>query len=860
MADVFVSYSRRDKDFIVRLNDALAEKKRDVWIDWEDIPASADWWREIQTGIESADNFVFVISPDSIRSDVCRRELEYAVSNNKRFIPLLFRPITETEDQKRIHPIINSHNWIFFRETDSFDKAFQTLIATLDTDLSNVRQHTRVLVRAKEWSENNRNPSFLLQGDDLKNAESWLAQAVGKKPAPTPLHAEYITASRQASLQRQRQILAGVVVALVISLALAVLSLLLFNDANQQRQIALVNFNTATVAQGLAEFNAGTATVAQGQAEFSAATATFAQGDAENQRATAQSNAAAANAARQLAQVRAREALEAQQTAEAQATVAAQERDVAQSVSFAGQAQFELDGPRPERAVQLAFFGLRTRYTWEAERALALAIQENFQRFPLAGIQGSVTALDWAPLPNIDLLVTSEDSGLTRIWDIDGTQLASWNSHNGAVRAARWSPDGTRIATAGEDSTVKIWLVNLTDDQPMPTLEWSLSGQNAPVLDVAWSPDGTRLVSASEDSTAIIWDTATGQAVTTLVGHQDGLNSIAWSPDGTRLLTTSDDNTAIVWDAAQGQSLFVLNAHRSAVNQAVWSPDDRWIATGSDDNSAILWDAQTGQLLFNLPGHIRRISRLAFAPEESVLPRLATGSADGTVKIWNAVTGELIRTLFGHRASVTDLGWSAGGARLITASQDGTARVWFTETGGELLTFGDPENPYTISWLAWSPDGQHFATAGENGRAQIWQVWRNAANLLSIARRCCLSEAMLSDEENLQFNLPTATLAPSPSPVPATCPDVTLISRLYPGARGRVTFSESDPSPVRVRSNPGLSNPLVGQVAPGQTFLVLNGPQCVEGIAWFEVIYGISGLQGWLAEGRDGIYYVELVP
>ena len=67
MADVFISYSRKDKDFVRDLHEALAARERDTWVDWEDIPLTAEWLAEIYAGIEGADAFVFVISPDSQR-------------------------------------------------------------------------------------------------------------------------------------------------------------------------------------------------------------------------------------------------------------------------------------------------------------------------------------------------------------------------------------------------------------------------------------------------------------------------------------------------------------------------------------------------------------------------------------------------------------------------------------------------------------------------------------------------------------------------------------------------------------------------------------------------------------------------
>ena len=82
MADVFISYAREDQDFVRQLHEALAQRNRETWVDWQDIPLTAQWWQEIQRGIEAADSFVFIISPDSIASEVCRDELEHAIARN----------------------------------------------------------------------------------------------------------------------------------------------------------------------------------------------------------------------------------------------------------------------------------------------------------------------------------------------------------------------------------------------------------------------------------------------------------------------------------------------------------------------------------------------------------------------------------------------------------------------------------------------------------------------------------------------------------------------------------------------------------------------------------------------------------
>ncbi len=200
MSDVFISYSRRDTEFVKVLKQALEQSAYETWIDWADIPKSADWWREIEGGIEAADAFIFVISPDSVNSKVCRDEVDHAVRHNKRLIPIVRR---EDFDPNTVHPTISRHNWLFFRDEDNFDEAFEVLVDTINTDLAHAREHTRLLVRALEWERKNYDSSFLITGTALESAEQWLITSVDKAPHPIQLQRDYIHASKQLRQQSQ---------------------------------------------------------------------------------------------------------------------------------------------------------------------------------------------------------------------------------------------------------------------------------------------------------------------------------------------------------------------------------------------------------------------------------------------------------------------------------------------------------------------------------------------------------------------------------------------------------------------------------------------------------------------------------
>src|SRR5436309_3100377 len=201
MADIFISYSRKDKDFVRRLDESLKSRGRDAWVDWEDIRPTEEWMQAIYGAIEGADTFVFVLTPDSVTSVVCGREIAHAAAHNKRMVPIVARDLNDNTAPEELAKL----NYIFFRESDDFEKATDTLINALDTDLEWVRADTRLLTRAIERESKGKNKSFVLRGDDLRTAERWLAVAsTNKEPKPTALQTEYIIASRRAAARRQQ--------------------------------------------------------------------------------------------------------------------------------------------------------------------------------------------------------------------------------------------------------------------------------------------------------------------------------------------------------------------------------------------------------------------------------------------------------------------------------------------------------------------------------------------------------------------------------------------------------------------------------------------------------------------------------
>lgn len=193
-----ISYSRKDKAFVKNIFDALVgESRGEIWVDWEDIPPSNDWLDEIHKGIEQHDAFIFVLSPESIKNQVCNWEVDHAVKNGKRIIPVVCRDV----DYREVRKEMSTLTWIFFRpDGDDFNAAMKLLLKALDKDLRHADVHTKILVRAITWEKRDFEKSLLLTGQDLRRAKNWLsASALGKEPKPTTLHLSFITASDSLS-------------------------------------------------------------------------------------------------------------------------------------------------------------------------------------------------------------------------------------------------------------------------------------------------------------------------------------------------------------------------------------------------------------------------------------------------------------------------------------------------------------------------------------------------------------------------------------------------------------------------------------------------------------------------------------
>lgn len=197
-------------------------------------------------------------------------------------------------------------------------------------------------------------------------------------------------------------------------------------------------------------------------------------------------------------------------------------------------------------------------------------------------------------------LVTASRDKTSRIWETaTGRNTLSLLGHDGGLMSAEFSPDDKLIVTASLDGTARVWdavsgdQLLIYDSHPdgLDPEEFLPDGLNS----AKFSPDGSRVITASNDDTARVWDPRSGAEIQQFEGrsHQNNLNSAAFSPDGRRVVTASDDNSAKIWDVESGEELLTLTGHAPAsnLNSARFSPDGLSIVTASADGTAKIWRA-----------------------------------------------------------------------------------------------------------------------------------------------------------------------------------------------------------------------------------------------------------------------------
>ena len=663
MAKVFISYSRKDIDFAKRLTGKLQKSELDFWIDWEGIPPTVDWWKEIERGIEAADVFLFLISPDSAKSQICGQEIDCAVKNGKRLIPLVVRDIKD----EAVSPHLSHLNWIFFREIDDFEESAQKLLTGIHTDYDWVQTHRRLQVKALEWERNSKEKSFLLRGKDLNDADLQLATNTSKEPHPTDLQREYVFESRKAA-DRQKRITTVISITGIIALAvLAGLAIVQAGKATDNAKESKRNEATAQAASTLAVSNAETA-------------------QAASTKANANANAASTSEAKAI------------QNAYAAATSQA---EAEQSANIASTAQADAEN---------AYLRVQAVAGFRAQALASFSQKAGDRKSPLAALLA------------IEAFKTATNAQtVARMFELLQQDLVvrTFKSPNGVYVVTFNNPQGDKLAVGYDNRSEKIrlWQVYSSSSESLP-----LRGHTDGVYTLSFSPDGKMLASGGFDSQILFWDPQTSKTVgNPLTGEHTGrLYSIAFSPDGKQLASGGVDKKIVVWDTVTGKKITQLDGHIDTIFSLDFSPDGRILVSGGKDKKLIFWDMESFKMIGTpIEKHKNFIFYLAFSPDGKTL---ATADSGGEIFLWDVETRQPIgEPLLGHRGEVSSVAFSPNGDWLASSGYDGRVILWDVATRQQLGELPVTNKSSNIS-VTFSPDGTLLASGNVDGEVTLWNM------------------------------------------------------------------------------------------------------------------------------------------
>jgi WD40 repeat protein len=292
------------------------------------------------------------------------------------------------------------------------------------------------------------------------------------------------------------------------------------------------------------------------------------------------------------------------------------------------------------------------------------------------------------------------------------------NGHSDLVDSLAFSPDGTRMVSAGLDSTVQLW--DVRTGAKVKTLVKGAADT------LAFAPDGRSVAGAYVSAAGReirIWNVATGDVQTTMddIGHTPV--DIQFSPTGRTLASAHLDGKVRLWGPTNGGEYAVLTTARETAWSVSFSPDGRVLATGSstftgastpDLGTVQLWNVATGKQTKRLDG----FERAVFSPNGKTL---ALTTVTNAISLLDVASGKITTlteqpTLHGGQlAFLSD-------KLLVSTDFKDAFRLWDLSTGRQVTTFGgEPVDPREGT-MAASPRTGAIATTWNSAHVRLWKV------------------------------------------------------------------------------------------------------------------------------------------
>jgi WD40 repeat protein/class 3 adenylate cyclase len=383
------------------------------------------------------------------------------------------------------------------------------------------------------------------------------------------------------------------------------------------------------------------------------------------------------------------------------------------------------DQPGVRKAGQAADYGPDGRLAvhmsdGEVRSFKGSGIQSNWV---LAG--GALSDLDHRP--DGTLVATAGEEGAA-LWDpVSGERVRWLGRANRPAMAAQFSPDGDLVATLGTDGTARVW--DAATGRHRRTIRAWEGQQAIPVSAemLSFSPDGSLLAIihnslVPEKRGARVWDVGTGKVKLDIPAGFPA-HDVAFNPDGTLLALALVEEVEI-WDVRTESVRLDVLGLGSNVWDVEWSPDGRRLLTGAGDGFARVFEftGHGAREAMTLAGHTESLNDVEFSPDGM---QVASVSDDGTMRLWDVspAAGHEVFNAAGTTVWNGDVAFTPNGRYLLaTTRPDGLVLVLDARTGEERLRFEGHVAGSGVFGIDVSPDGTKVATASGDGTVKVWEL------------------------------------------------------------------------------------------------------------------------------------------
>lgn len=328
--------------------------------------------------------------------------------------------------------------------------------------------------------------------------------------------------------------------------------------------------------------------------------------------------------------------------------------------------------------------------------------------------------------PDGKRIVSASDDTTVKVWDIETGNLENTLAgHTSGVRATAITPDSRYVLSGSDDYTIRAW--NLKSAR----LERTLKAGDIERKALAITPNGGKVISGSSNlfynsnCTLEIWDWKGGEVECALTAgtQESSASAVAITPDGKHIISGSGnrlditDCTLKVWDIKARNLKYILTGHEDKVNAVTVTPDGKKAVSASDDYTLKIWDLENGNLEKTLVGHNCEVKGIAVTSD---CKHAISVSCDKTIRIWNISTGSLKRTLMAHDCEVRAIAVTPDDKRVISGSANGILKVWdLHRCVSDSSSAGHEDR---INALVVTPDGKKAVSASSDFTVKIWDL------------------------------------------------------------------------------------------------------------------------------------------